>query len=181
MPTVQPTPPRNKAIRYARSPRVQLDITEDLIAESTKRDSSHCMIAEAVKRAVPGARSVAVDLQTIRFTDPLKAQRYVYLTPRRAQVALVNFDQGKAPEPFQIQLRGGSVTKSGRAKPSEPKNIITNKPKVSDTKKFLPQRHATSKTVIPEISGGTPPPIGPLSSTSYKGRRRAFGLRALEQ
>jgi hypothetical protein len=43
-------------------------------------------------------------LQTIRFTDPKKAQRYTYLTPPIAQDYLVAFDQGQFLEPFLFNL-----------------------------------------------------------------------------
>jgi hypothetical protein len=131
------------------------------------------MIAEAVKLAVPGARYVSVDLQTIRFTDPTGEKRYTYLTPRRAQVALVNFDQGRAPEPFKVQLRGGVVTKAGsRAKKSE------SKVKIEKTRKIISPRPGSHE---PEVNGGRTPPVGPLSSAPpTRGKRRTFGLNALE-
>ena len=199
MPTVPPNPIVGKGtrVKYARSPRVQLDITTELIEQSLQRDSSHCMIAEAVKAAVPGARSVSVDLQTIRFTDPDKPHRYTYLTPRRAQIALVNFDQGREPEPFQVQLRGGAVTKtvtrSARKKFEDKEAAIATKsgkapktePKV-DNRAVVAKRRTLTKSDadrrnVPEVNGGTTPPLGPLASiTTARGRRRAFGLRLLE-
>src|SRR5258707_2331325 len=96
-----------------RSPKVTIEITPDLIESSKERDSSHCMIAEAVKKAYLGAAFVSVDLQTIRFSDHNKGLRYTYLTPRSAQIALIEFDQGTTPEPFSFQLRGGQVTFGG--------------------------------------------------------------------
>src|SRR6266403_5193605 len=74
------------------------------------QNSSHCMIAESIKAAYPRARFISVDISTIRFTDPDKGQRYTFLTPRRAQVALVQFDQGLKPTPFHLQLRKAHVT-----------------------------------------------------------------------
>jgi hypothetical protein len=38
--------------RYPHPPRQIITITDDLIRESKQRDSSHCMIAEAVRLAV---------------------------------------------------------------------------------------------------------------------------------
>lgn len=90
--------------RYPRSPKVIIEVTREIIEESKTRSSSHCMIAEAVKASVPGAQSVAVDLQTIRWTDSARGLRYIYLTPRIGQVSLIDFDQGVTPEPFEMKL-----------------------------------------------------------------------------
>ena len=101
----------------ARAPQLRVVVTAEIIAKSQQRDSSHCMLAEAVKEAARAAgfhpKFPGVDLQTIRFTDPDNGYRYTYLTPRRCQVALIDFDQGRETEPFVFQLRGGQVTKSG--------------------------------------------------------------------
>lgn len=96
------------------SPQLKVELTREGIDAAKERDSSHCMIAEAVKTAFPGAAYVSVDLQTIRFSDPEKHLRYTYLTPRTAQIALVNFDQGRTPEPFAFRLGRGQVTRSGQ-------------------------------------------------------------------
>jgi hypothetical protein len=98
-----------------RAPQVKVEVTREMIADATRGDSGHCMIAEAIKAAVPAARFVSVDLQTIRFTDREQGLRFTYLTPRRGMLALIDFDQGREPEPFSIRLIGGQVTLSGRA------------------------------------------------------------------
>lgn len=95
------------------APRITVAVTREIIDLSERRNSSHCMIAEAVKRSVPEARHVSVDLATIRFTDPNKRLRYIYLTPRKAQYALLDFDQGHHAEPFEVQLRAAQVVRSG--------------------------------------------------------------------
>ena len=88
-----------------KSPVVKVNVTESIIAESKSRDSSHCMIAEGLKAAVPHAKYILVDLQSIRFTDTEKKLRYTYLTPRSAQIALIKFDQGITPPPLEFTLR----------------------------------------------------------------------------
>lgn len=90
--------------RVPRSRRVDVEVTPEVIKTAVEGDSGHCMIADAVKAAVPNARNISVDLQTIRFSDPVKRMRYVYLTPRMAQLALVDFDGGEKPEPFTFRL-----------------------------------------------------------------------------
>ena len=62
------------------------------------------MIADAVREALPEVKSISVDLQTIRFSDPGRGQRYTYLTPMIAQDYLVAFDEGQPLEPFEFRL-----------------------------------------------------------------------------
>lgn len=166
--------------RSARAPKVHVEVTQTLIDEAVRADSGHCMIAEAVKAAVPGARSVSVDLQTVRFTDPKLPRRYVYLTPRRGQVALVNWDQGRKPEPFELNLRGGSVHRAAD-KTSQPHSNQVASPE-PPTRVRLVRRRDESNGEIPEVVGGKTPPRAALASpTPSGGRRRQFGLRAFER
>lgn len=79
------------------------DVTEQDIADSAQNDSFSCMVAETIKREVPGASHVEVDLQTIRWTD--KDGRHVFLTPYAAAGYIVAFDAGEEIEPFSFTLR----------------------------------------------------------------------------
>lgn len=155
------TPSRSRS-----TPRLTINVTQELIDKSTVKDSSHCMIAEAVKEAFPKARHVAVDLATIRFTDPGVGLRYIYLTPRHVQEALLDFDQGVKPEPFSLQIRAAQTLPSGTGKKGRAR-----------------LERAEESGGTPHIRvGGKTPPIGPLTSTSIPnrtGRRREFGLRAI--
>jgi hypothetical protein len=154
-----------------RAPKLTISVTDDIVANAEKRSSSHCMWADAVRVAFPTAKSVSVDLQTIRFTDPAKKLRYVYLTPRAAQITLVLFDQGIHTDPTSVTLRHGTVTKSNsykkpyrRAVPAMPEG---NKIEMQ------PDGHIVNQV------GGVRPPTAALSNTRFRGKRRAFGLRAL--
>src|SRR6266702_2903704 len=62
------------------------------------------MIADSVKHCYPWARNVTVDIQTIRLSDPDRGVRFTYLTPRQAQLALLDFDAGEPVEPFNFVL-----------------------------------------------------------------------------
>jgi hypothetical protein len=173
-----------------RAPRFTVEVTSELIADSKSRDSGHCMIAEAVKAAYPGATFVSVDLQTIRLTDQAKALRFTYLTPRQGQVALVNFDQGTLPEPFSFQLRGGQVTAAG-ARQRRPRQVAAAETDVSATtaKKASLAKATLSKQAlvkgdggnnVPRRAGGKTPPLAMHGDVPFA-RRRAFGLRALSR
>ena len=54
-----------------------LDVTAELIATAIPRNSGHCMIADALRAAIPSARFISVDLQTIRWSDPETNRRYI--------------------------------------------------------------------------------------------------------
>jgi len=161
-----------------RSPRVRLEVTDELIQAAVPKDSNHCMIAEAVKIAFPEARAIAVDLATIRFSDPKKQLRYTYMTPRIAQVALVNFDQKRKPEPFTFLLRGAQVTHVGRkTTDTKPRSEAQRK---ATKKASLAFRNGRKGGNVPDRVGGKTPPLQKSSDNLPFSRRRAFGLRGLE-
>lgn len=168
--------------RTPRAPRVKVSVTRQLIDEAVPRDSSHCMIAEAVREAYPDAKHVAVDLQTIRFTDPKRSLRFTYLTPRIGQVALVHWDDGTKPEPFEMTLRGGQVTRSGSTQKragqdqSEAQRQQRQAAGVKAQQKLRKTRLAQqgrNNGLVPDRVGGKTPPITKFAN------RRAFGLRGL--
>ena len=166
------------ATRRPKSPTLKLEITDELIDDAVPRDSSHCLWAEAVKVAFPDAKHVSVDIQTIRFTDPKRGLRYTYLTPRTAQIALVQFDQGIRPEPHSLQLRRGQVTRSGSApskRTSSPAEIAQKQAASQKGRDVLSKTtlRNTDRTAVPDRVGGKTPPIA-------AGKRRAYGLRRLQ-
>jgi hypothetical protein len=167
--------------RYPKAPRVIVEVTQDLIDNSIERDSSHCMIAEAVKLAYPAAQRVSVDLQTIRFSDPNRRLRYVYLTPRTGQLALVDFDQGTPPEPFDMRLQSGQVVpmeasssnlQSEAALAARRMNAVKARQANEMKRASIVLRQAGT---VPDRVGGKTPPTTPFA------RRRTFGLRGLER
>jgi len=153
--------------------RVDLEVTPEMIKEGKRKDSSHCVVAEAIKAAVPTAANVSVDLATIRFSDRKRGKRYVYLTPAVAQQALIDFDQGRRLEPFKFRMRMAQVTPILAA--SKKARNGTARPSARGAAK-LKRRGADSG--IPVKVGGTPPPIAVLSNA--RGRVREFGLRQLK-
>jgi hypothetical protein len=148
-------------------PNVTLDVTADIIDASTRKSSSHCMIAETIRTCVPTATRISVDLATIRWSDRKKGLRYTYLTPRTAQDALVRFDRGIKPPPFKLGLRGAQVTTMKRGPKGKQKYVHKlGRRKLAATKTDIAQG------CVPGVVGGSPPPrIRP-------GQRREFGLRA---
>jgi hypothetical protein len=165
------------------APRLSIHVAQEDIDRAVRRDSSHCMFAEAIRATLPWASRVAVDLQSIRFSDPRNRVRYIYLTPRPVQIALIQFDRGENPKPLTFELVNGQVTAMRDRSPDEQEY---------DRKRMKIQRSLEVKRLVagpgggavPEVRGGKPPPIGPLAGGALPGmdigRRRSFGLRALD-
>ena len=151
--------------------RLDLEVTREMIAEGKKKDSSHCVVAEAIKAAVPTAANVSVDLATIRFSDRKRGKRYVYLTPAVAQQALIDFDQGRKLVPFTFRMRMAQVTQITRS--SRHARNGTARPSARGAAKL--KRSSSSTT--PVKVGGALPPVAVLSNA--RGRVREFGLRQL--
>ena len=167
------------------APGLPVKVTEETIAnaQDERRNSSHCMIAEAVKMTLREAgirySCIAVDIQTIRFTDLDRKERYTYLTPRIGQHYLVDFDQGAEIPAFTFRLNGPSaqVTKSGHSRNNPEEQIPTLSPPARSVPSRIPRR----------IGGRTPPTAALSAGTTGRprgtaiGRRRAFGLQGLQR
>jgi hypothetical protein len=91
-------------------PRVKFQVTAEHIKSACKENSRHCMIADAILAHLPGVRNISVDMMNIRWSDPATGWRYIYMTPKPAQFALVDFDMGLPIEPFSFQVRSGFAT-----------------------------------------------------------------------
>jgi hypothetical protein len=159
--------------RKLRSPRVKIPVTSDFIATAVRFSSEHCMIADAIRAVIPDAAFISVDLQTIRWSDRKKGLRYTYLTPRMAQVALLNFDRGNVPYPFWVRLRGAHITtmhhrpepRAGK-RPAQVARHKLGRRRIDVTKAELAHGN------VPGTIGGRPAPIHKMS------KNRTFGLKA---
>jgi hypothetical protein len=199
----------NRRNQRYNSPRIAAPVTAEIIERSKIGDSSHCMITEALRVAHPEFTGQSADLATVRISDPVRQLRYIYLTPRNAQLAIIDFDQGITPEPFTVVLeRAAQITRSanwGRVterlkpttRPQKPSSYTPPKSPKSGKPAPLGPRRAQSEGggSIPTIIGGHPPPVGPLVGAP-RGRagnnpalyapgnlakRREFGLRMLRR
>lgn len=113
------------------SQRLTIPITQERIDESIRRSSAHCMLSEAIRDKYPQLRNVLSDLATIRYTDPKRQLRFIHLTPRNAQLALIDFDAGAKIEPFTIVLEKQAVqvipiVTRPRAMATEPETVIAD-------------------------------------------------------
>lgn len=144
--------------RYPLGPRVKIHVTKELITKSIAANSTHCMIAEAIKLAYPKATTVHVDIATCRFSDLDKELRYVYITPFPAQKALLDFDEGKPVAPFSCILKNAHVTKAGQTKPRTPENATEKKSRKRRAALLMKQTLRTRSGGGVRIVGGKRPP-----------------------
>ena len=83
--------------------RLRVQVTEADIAKAEQNKSMKCVVAQALRRSIPGATRVDVDVQSIRWTGA-DGVRYVYLTPYPVQGYVVAFDAGDVIHPFTFTL-----------------------------------------------------------------------------
>jgi hypothetical protein len=106
-------PPLSPRSARRRPPKqTTVTVSADAIAAvMTGRTDGERVIAEAIRAARPDVRSVAIDLGSIRWTDPKTGRRVIFDTPIAVRDALLGFDRGTAPEPFRFRLgRAARVT-----------------------------------------------------------------------
>lgn len=109
---------KSRQRRRPNSPRCVVEIDQATIDNAIQRTTRHCMIAEAIKRALPEMTGVTVDLKTTRFTNSVKRLRYIYNTPDSVCQFLIDFDQGETLEPFSFKLqRAVQIVRAESANP----------------------------------------------------------------
>lgn len=199
-----PTRMREYIEGLGRAPEFKVRVDQLVIDRTMVANSFHCAIAEAVKEALPDARFVAVDTQSIRYSLPNRGIRCHHLTPRKVQEFIIDQDHagillerariehnlGHHEEadkltaeakkfaaelkPFGFWMRQGFVTKSGMNDDGAPA-------------KKRRRRRQRAKAIL--VSGGkksqgsgAPMPYGVggrMPPRAMTGRRN-FGLRALK-
>jgi hypothetical protein len=131
-------------------PRRRITVTQEILDRACRANAHRCMIAEAIKEQVPGAQRVAVDLRTIRWSDPKKGLRYVYMVPPIAADALIRFDKGMSLRPFRFRLANAHVTSMMIGNKENPKRAHQlGRPRLVRTPKQI--REGSSGDII----GGT--------------------------
>lgn len=154
-----------------RAPRLTVHVTQEIIDRAMRRNSNHCMVADALRIASKDKLQYrAVDIQTTRGTNLEKGERYIWLTPPKVQRMIVDFDRGEEIKPFSFELQAGHTIPAG--KPKSKKRAKTQAAKKARPK--FRRAYKGSKQSIPEaINSPTPP--------RSIGARRAFGLRSIER
>ncbi len=109
-PVAPPRPARR------RQPPKQTTVTigaDAIAAVMAGRTDGERVIAEAIRAARPEVRNVAIDVGTIRWTDPKTGRRVTFDTPVAVRNALLGFDRGATLEPFRFRLGGAASRKVG--------------------------------------------------------------------
>ena len=61
-------------------------------------------ITKAIRTARPDVRAIAVDMGSIRWTDPRTELRVTFDTPAAVRDALIRFTFGRTPKPFRFHV-----------------------------------------------------------------------------
>jgi hypothetical protein len=158
------------------APRPEIHVTEEDIDAAMPQNSKHCMIVLAIRRAVPSAIKILVDIQTIRWTDKKKGLRYIYFTPDKALIALVQFDYGLKPKPFSFRLRGAQIVSARIRTRGEDKRVVH---KLGRRKVSIAPNQKKKIRIRPDILGGKAPPLSRVSQQKAFSSHRHFGRRGL--
>jgi hypothetical protein len=106
--------PSRPARRRQPPKQTTVTISADAIAGATVGQiAGERVIVEAIRAARPDVRNVAVDLGTIRWTNPKTSRLVTFDAPAVVRDALLNFDRGVAPEPFRFTLGRAARVTSG--------------------------------------------------------------------
>jgi hypothetical protein len=138
--------------------RCEIPVLQKHLDEAMRANSSHCAIAMAIKDAIPDARMIAVDLQTIRWSNPKRGVRYVFLTPHVAQTdVIIPFDQGEECKPTSFKMRPAWITRIGakRNHAPEQEQLKGTGLKVADDQPHISS--GGSGTAPPDENGGSDP------------------------
>jgi hypothetical protein len=173
--------------------RCEIAVLQKHIDEAMRANSSHCAIAFAIRDAIPDATFVAVDLQTIRWSNPKRGVRYCFLTPTIAQHdVIIPFDQGEECKPVTFKMKPAFITRIGAKRNHTPDadqlkgtglkvaEEEPSRPLIPYAGKEKPERkrRAISATKpdgsIPVTLGGRMPPRSVLA-------RREYGLRQVRR
>ncbi len=99
-------PAPSRPARRRRAPKqTTITITAEAIAAVRGgRIVGEGAIKEAIRAARPDVRNVAMDLGTIRWTDPKSGKRVTFRTPDSVRYALTAMTRGDRLEPFRFIL-----------------------------------------------------------------------------
>lgn len=183
------------------SPRIIINVTPEQYESAKRSHSGACLIADAIKRDYPAYANVKVDMATIAFSDRAAGKRYTYITPERAQLALLYFDQGwqkptAVDDPIQLQraARIDPIRTSTQHKQTGDERLadLEAKEAAGETLTRIEQqsltklRNRAERPTSPPpaevdkngtVHGGRPPVRGTGHPNLLRSRRRHFGAK----
>jgi hypothetical protein len=154
----------------------RIEVPVEIIERACRRDSRHCMVAEAIQAAKPEWKNISVDLAIIRWTNPRTHQRYTALTPDAIRNAIFAFDQGEPVEPFAFTLMPIHKVKSTAG-------MKKGAAETSRASRERQRQRANPKIVTASggrqvIEGGPDLPRGHMAGTPSSGQNRQGELEA---
>jgi hypothetical protein len=166
---------------------LRVKLTQPDIDKARRKDSWKCVVAQTVKRHVPEAKRVSVDIQAIKvFTDEAI---WTYLTPRVVQDYIVAFDAGRdeqivpmsftLKDPFRSQRR--AHTPKGSKAERERRAAVETALGEGLTKEQADDRGRIAYEAAKREAG--PGPVRERRTGDQRiptSRARAYGVRALE-
>lgn len=157
------------------------EVTEKVIDRAVQRDSSHCVVADAIRECKPEATAVAVDLQTIRFSDKKTGKRYTFLTPPACQRTLVAFDQGEEIAPFGFYLGPPVHVNTAKIRTqADGKRRRDYKPRTISSRGKGQVPIVNDGVALPANAALATGPGGNGKGRAAKGKVRQYGLRQLK-
>jgi len=98
-----------KMVSVPQPPSHRINITRGIIDTASPEHAGTCMVAIALRKHVPGCRSISVDASSIRFNAD--GYRYCYQTPGRVATQISQFDDDKSKVvPFGFVLQAVQCT-----------------------------------------------------------------------
>lgn len=80
-----------------------LHVTKEILRMSERQNSHHCIVANAIRAAIPGVFSVDVTVDSIRFN--YGGLRYYWRNPAPIAKRLIKWDENGEVKPFSFQLQ----------------------------------------------------------------------------
>jgi hypothetical protein len=161
-----------------RLPRHKIEVDAETIQTACRRNDNHCMISEAVRKAVKGATLITSDFDTIRFSIKSQGLRYSYRTPQNARQALALFDAGETPAAFTLRLKNGQVYSLRHKVKDRQEKGHGYQHKLGEAKFEVKNSGGKGKlNLTTEIIGGEAPPVRRPKHGSHSSIRK-FGLRS---
>jgi hypothetical protein len=115
-----PASPARPARRRQPPKQTAVSVSAEAIAAITAGGiDGKRIIAAAVRAARPEVRNIAVDVGTIRWTDPKTNRRVTFTTPVVVRTALLALAGGTAPAPFRFIL-GRAISTVRPVRPAGP-------------------------------------------------------------
>jgi hypothetical protein len=154
--------------------RCEISVREAHLAAALRANSSHCAIAMAIADAIPDARRIAVDLQTIRWSLPKRGVRYVFLTPHVAQQdIIIPFDQGEECKPVTFRMKPAWITRTGakRNHTPEPDQLRGTGLRVAEEQPHISEHENFARKLIPYAGKEPRKPRQPRAMIGDQARR----------